>query len=219
MAEVQALHRFFRGEFDTEARSGFARLSRVPDTHVRHFLDYYRSLNAPAQNALADASTLWGALRLTGPAARSHQDALNTHPAWESWREEMIMGRGRDPHYYSSVPLLRACVAQAKIDRAKGKPSSVPREREEYAASIRSVTAPELRKHVRSVLRSLLGAHPSKVGGGDWDYEGTINGARVMVSIDYGGRSAQLRYEVAVQSTEPALTLKRAGFEVALGAG
>jgi len=57
------------------------------------------------------------------------------------------------------------------------------------------------------------------LGGGDWDYEGTIGGSRVMVGIDYGGRSAQLRYEVAVQSTKPLVTFERAGFEVALGAG
>ena len=131
----------------------------------------------------------------------------------------MVMGGGRDPHHYYSVPLLRTCIAQAKIDRAKGKPSSVPRELEEYAASIRSVKAPELRKLVRPVLRSILGARPSKLGGGDWDYEGTISGSRVMVGIDYGGRSAQLRYEVAVQSIEPSVTFERAGFEVALGAG
>src|SRR5439155_26665022 len=97
MADTHALHKFLRGEFDTEARSGFARLSRVPDTHVRHFLDYYRSLNAPAQDALADASTLWGALRLAGPAARSHQDALNIQPAWDRSRQELRMCRGRYP--------------------------------------------------------------------------------------------------------------------------
>lgn len=219
MADIQALHMFLRGEFDTEARNGFARLSRVPDTHVRHFLDYYRSLNAPNQDALADASTLWGTLRMAGPSASGHQEALKNNRAWLRWQDEMVMGCGRDPHRYYSVPLLRSCIAQAKVDRAKGMPSSVPRDLEEYAASIRSVKAPNLRKQVRSVVRPLLGARPSKLGGGDWDYEGTISGSRVMLSIDYGGRSAQLRYQVAVQSTEPLLLLQRAGFEVALGAG
>jgi hypothetical protein len=92
-------------------------------------------------------------------------------------------------------------------------------EREEYAVSIRSVKAPDLRREVHSVLWSVLGARPSKIGGGDWDYEGTINGSRVKVSIDYGGRSAQLRYNVAIQSTEPPVTLERVGFEVLLGVG
>ena len=219
MADPQILHRFLRGEFDAEARSGFARLRRIPDTHVRHFLDYYQSLSADDQDALADASTLWGTLRLAGRAASVYQDALKNHPAWERWNHELVLGCGRDPHYYFSVPSLRACIAQANIDRAKGKPSSVPRELEEYAASIRSVKASDLRKEVRSVLRSLLGARPSKIGGGVWDYEGTINGSRVMVSIDYGGRSAQLRYNVAVQCTEPPVTLERVGFEVTLGVG
>jgi len=219
MADAQALHKFLRGEFDTEARTSFARLRRVPDTHVRHFLDYYRSLNATDQDALADASTLWGTLELLGRRQSGCHEGLKTNLAWERWSHEMVMGCGRDPHYYYSVPLLRACVAQSKIDRAKGKPSSVSRELEEYAGSIRSVKAPDLRKLVRPVLRSILSARPSKLGGGDWDYEGTINRSDVRVRIDYGGRSAQLRYEVAVHSTEPPVTFERAGFEVALGAG
>lgn len=219
MADAKALHEFLRGEFDAEASNGFARLKRVPDTHVRHFLDYYRSLNASDQDALAYASTLWGTLRLFGPGPSEQHEALKTNLAWENWRNEMVMGRGREPHHYYSVPFLRTCVAQAKIDRAKGKPSSVSKELEEYAVSIRNVKAPELRKLVRPVLRSILGARPFKVGGGDWDYEGIINGSRVMVGIDYGGRSAQLGYEVAVQSTEPLVEFKRAGFEVVLGVG
>src|SRR5260221_14141354 len=96
MADAQALHKFLRGEFDAEARTGFARLGRVPDTHVRHFLDYYRSLNATEQNALAEASTLWGTLRLMGRRASGLHEALNTNPACERWRHEMVMGWGRD---------------------------------------------------------------------------------------------------------------------------
>ena len=63
----------------------------------------------------------------------------------------------------------------------------VTQELEEYAATIRSVKAPELRKHVRSALQSLLGAQASNLGGGVWKYEGTLHGSRVLVNIDYGG--------------------------------
>lgn len=219
MTDIDALHKFFRGEFDAEACSAFARLRRIPDTHVRHFLDYYESLNATDQDALAEASTLRGALSLGGPRTLRHHEMLQKNPAWNEWRQELVMGGSRDPHHYYSVPLLRTCVAQAKIDRAKGKPPSVPAELEKYAASIRSVKAPELRKLVRPVLRSILGARPSKLGGSDWDYEGTMGGPRIVVGIDYGGHSAQLSYEVAVQSIEPSVAFQRAGFEVALGVG
>jgi hypothetical protein len=218
MANAQALHQFLREEFDTEARTGFGRLSRVPDTKVRHFLDYYRSLNTTDQDALADASTLWGTLRLLGSRPSANLENLKTNLAWEKWSREALMGSVRDPHYYSAS-LLRTCLAQAKIDRAKGKPLSVPRELEAYAASIRSVKTPELRKLVRPLLRSILGVKPSKLGGGDWHYEGTIDGSYVMVNLVYGGRYAQLSYEVAVQSTEPSVTFERAGFDVMLGVG
>ncbi len=219
MVGTEALHKFLRGEFDAEMRTGFARLRRVPDTRVRHFLDYYGSLNAANQDALADASTLWGTLRLWGLRPSSYHEMLKTNPAWERLRHEMVMGGGRDPRYYYSVPLLRTCISQAKIDRAKGELLSVPTELEEYAASVRGVKAPELRKLVGPVLQSVLGARPSKLAGGEWAYEGAVSNSRVIVGIDYGGHSAQLRYEVAVQSADPAVTFERAGFEIVLGVG
>jgi hypothetical protein len=219
MTDIRPLHSFFRGEFDSEANSGFARLSRVPDTHVRHFLDYYRSLNAHDQDSLADAASLWATLSFAPDAQLEYREMLGAHPAWKSWRYEMAMGRERDPHYYYSVPLLRTCIAQAKTDRARLSASTVPKELEDYAVSIKSVKAPELRKRVRTAFEDLLGTRPSKVGGGDWDYSGTLNGSQVTIGIDYGFRHAQLRYEVAVTSFDSGLSFKRIGFEVALGAG
>jgi len=35
---------FFKREFEAEERAGFPRLSRIPDTSVRRFLHYFRSL-------------------------------------------------------------------------------------------------------------------------------------------------------------------------------
>jgi hypothetical protein len=218
MADIRSIHRFLRAEFDAEARAGFARLARVPDTHVRHFLDYYRSLNSQDQDALADASTLWATLRLAPDAGPEYQESLETHTAWSSWRNEMTMGAFRDIRYYS-IPSLRVSMAQAKIDRQRGAAASVSKELEDYAASVRSVRAPELRKRVRAAITALFEARPSKIGGGDWEYSGILNGSQVSIGVDYGGRHAQLRYEVDVVSTEPTVRLKRAGFEVALGAG
>jgi hypothetical protein len=42
--ETAAATAFFRSEFETEEQAGFPRLSRVPDTVVRGFLHYFRSL-------------------------------------------------------------------------------------------------------------------------------------------------------------------------------
>jgi len=217
--DVKSFHAFLRGEFEAEAVGGFARLRRIPDTHVRHFLDYYASLDAGRRDALADASTLWGALRLAGNYDKDAWDALNSLPARREWLNEMTMGVGRDPHFYYSVPILRTCVAQAKIDRMHGKPASVPADIEEYALSVKSVKAPELRKRVRAAMTALFGAKPSKGGGGDWDYEGSLSASQVMLGIDYGGRHAQLRYQVRVVSANPPVHMDRGGLEIALGAG
>jgi hypothetical protein len=218
MTDIKQLHKFLRAEFDAEEKRNFSKLRRAPDTHVRHFLDYYTSLNSHDQDGLADGATMWATLRLSPHEDFAYREALGAHPAWNLWRHEMALGRGRDPHYYYSVPNLRNCIAQAKIDRARLGASSIPKELEEYASSVRSVKAPELRKHVRAVFSSLFGAEPLNAGG-NWDYSGSLNGSQVTVSIDYGSRHAQLRYEIAVVSTELALSLNRVGFETALGAG
>ncbi len=216
MPVIKPLHKFLRAEFEAEEKRNFSRLRRVPDTHVRHFLDYYTSLNSHDQDALADAATMWGTLRMTH-VDLAYEEALDAHPAWKLWRHEMTTGAFRDIHYYS-VPSLRASAAQAKIDRTRLGASTVPKWLEDYAASIKSVKAPELRRHVRAAFSSLIGAKPSNAGG-NWDYSGNLNGSKVTVYIDYGGQHAQLGYEIAVVSTEPALSFKRVGFETALAVG
>jgi hypothetical protein len=214
MADIAALHRFLRGEFEAEANTGFARLKRVPHTQIRHFLDYYLSLNPQDQDALADAATLMGTHWLAGPAAT--YGSIETNPAWTKWHHELIQGKARHRRYWASVPILRATLAQIKIDRARGKPSSFEEGIEQFATSVKGVTAPELRKHIARALASLLGAKPRNIGG-EWRYAGLLNGSLVTVQIDYGGSLAQLRYQVTVTAGEPPLALRRLAFESLFG--
>jgi hypothetical protein len=215
MTDIAALHSFLRGEFDAEAGTGFARLKRVPHTQVRHFLDYYLSLSPQDQDALADAATLMGTSLLAGPAADSY-GSIQTNPAWTKWHHELIQGAARDRRYWASVPTLRATLAQAKIDRDRGKPSNHEEGIEQFAATIKGVKAPELRKHIAPAFRSLLGAKPCNRGG-EWRYAGMLNDSPVTVQIDYGGSLAQLRYEVAVTASGSSLTLRRLAFEKLFG--
>jgi hypothetical protein len=45
LAALEKLHEFFRSEIQAEVTSGFARLVRMPDSHVVDKLRYYGSLS------------------------------------------------------------------------------------------------------------------------------------------------------------------------------
>ena len=214
-------------EFEREAAAGFARLKRVPDTHVRHFLDYYRSLAAAQQTALADASTLWGTHTLAGSMISGHAfdgidvaSALRSNTAWLAWQDEMINGNSRDPYWYSSVPILRLYRAEATMRRKKGQPPGTEWDRtmDEYASSINGAKAPAVRTLVRDLFKQRFRGRSIKGSGGDWMYDGEVRGGRVQMSVDWGGHHAQLRYGLTLETAAGTLRLSR-GFEGALGAG
>jgi hypothetical protein len=70
---IQDLHAFLRSEFDREARSGFPLAKRIPDTRVKHVLNYHASLDPSAQEKLANAVTLRGAVWISGLEAERPQ--------------------------------------------------------------------------------------------------------------------------------------------------
>jgi hypothetical protein len=218
MADIAALHRFLRAEFETEAGAGFPRVSRVPDMRVKHFLDYYASLGSSARGALADAVTLRGALGLTETAADEYWADLKRRPAWNDWQHEAVTGVARDPHFYAPVTRLRMCVAQAHAERSLGRPQSLPPEMVEYAGSIRSPKAPELRKRTRAALTALYGAGLTSVTNKSGSYDGTLNGRRVQVGLTFGSQYMQLGYTVAVEAAQPSVML-RGCLESSLGMG
>ncbi|MGH7626110.1 MAG: hypothetical protein ACREOJ_12435, partial [Gemmatimonadaceae bacterium] len=200
MTNLDRIHQFLRAEFDAEAATGFARLSRVPDMHVRHFLDYYRALDTAEQIALANASTLWGVHTLRGSELPERGDAmhganedaahdertfgdfdpasaLRSNPAWRKWAQEMVNGNQRDRYWYTPVPLLRLYRAQATMRRKTGEPppNDWYRMMEEYASSVAGAKAPALRKLVRALVQERFRGRASKGSGGDWTYEGEVH--------------------------------------------
>lgn len=227
MADLQHIHRVLRTELEREAAAGFPRLSRVPDTHVRHYVDYYRSLDGTRQAALIDASTLWGTNTLAGSIIGGRtvdgidvQSVMRSNQAWTDWFAELANGASRDPHWYTSVPLLRLYRAEGTMRRKAGEvpPTEWDRTMDEYACSINGAKAPALRKLVRALFEDRFKGRAVKGGGGDWMYEGEVQGLRVSMSIDWGGRYAQLRYGLTLETATDTIHLGR-GFEGALGVG
>ena len=227
MVALERIHRILLTEFDREASTGFARLSRVPDTLVRRFLDYYRSLDTVQQAALADASVLWGTHTLAGSVIGGQTfdefdvgPALRSNTAWANWLHDMTHGNNRDPYWYSSVPMLRLYRAAATTRRKTGEPPPTEWDRmmDEYASSVSGAKAPALRALVRDLFKQRFRGRSAKGSGGAWMYEGEVRHSRVLMSVDWGGHYAQLRYGLTLETTTGTLRLSR-GFEGALGAG
>ena len=152
MSHSQTLLDFFRHEFQTEQESGFAWLSRVPDTSVMAKLAYYRSLSQADKLAFADCCAHW-AYACYGFVVGAPKLDHAQHPFFPQWSRSTIISRRGDVQ--KSGPQLRAEVQKYKIDAKLGGESHVTREEFEYASAIRSVKAPELRKRVRAALKPL----------------------------------------------------------------
>jgi hypothetical protein len=113
------------------------------------------------------------------------------------------------------VPLLRAAVQQYKIDAQRGVPSCVSEAEFKLASSVRSVKAPEMRKRVRAALKPLGYYKVDDLG----YYRCRNDDREFFVHADYGGRSAQLRYCVAMPEFPDVHPLSQFCFERALGFG
>jgi len=202
---------FFRREFHQEERSGFALLSRVPDSYVMARLAYYRSLSEADRLAFADCCA-HSAYARYGFVVNAPVFDLTKHPFFSRWSGIPTTSGWNTT---KSVPLLRAVVQQYKIDIKRGVKSSVTKEEFEYASNVRSVKASELRKRVRAALKPLGYYKIDELG----YYCCRKEGREFQVHVDYGSRRAQLRYVVARPEFKDVHPMSQFRFEQALGFG
>jgi hypothetical protein len=208
----ERLLEFLRSEFRAEEMSGFARLNRIPDSHVKAKLKRYRSLNEAQQESFADCCAHWGYSCCSFVVDVPTLDHTQ-HPYFQQWsavHSPLLHG-----DIEQDVPLLRAMVQQYKIDKFSGVPSSVTEEEFAYASSIRSVKAPELRRRFRAALKPLGYLRVDGLG----YYQCRRFNRDFAVHVDYGGRHAQLRYVVSFPEFRERHPLTQFGFERTLGFG
>jgi hypothetical protein len=211
MKPPERLLRFLRNEIEQEESSGFARLVRVPDSSVMEKLHFYESLSESDKTGFIDCSAYFACTRYCFVVGRPRFDHTQ-HPFFGRWRSVSRMGEWLTR---KSVPILRSMVGQYKMDLKRGVQSHVTTEQFEYASSIRSVKAPELRKRVRAALKPLGYYKIDELG-----YYCCKRGSREFrVHVDFGGRSAQLRYVVSRPEFKDIHPLSQFGFEAALGFG
>ena len=214
LAALKKLREFLDSEIQAEVQSGFARLGRIPESHVVDKLRYYGSLSEADKRAFLDCCAHWaGAFYGFVVKIPLGQLSLTDHPFFTKWSQGPSWYRDFDD--VRSVPLLRAMVQQYKIDLHNKVPSSVTKEQFERASSVRSIKAPELRKRVRGALKP-FGHYETDTLGNYWCRRGK---QKFSVNVDFGGRHAQLRYSVVRPEFKGVHPLSQFRFERAMGFG
>jgi hypothetical protein len=203
---------FFRAEIETEEQWGFPRLHRIPESFLQDRLQHYRQLSEAEQDRYKDFAATF--------AAACHTFVVNapdidhrSHPYFHkagAFKKTLL----DDPNF-RNVPLFRAMIQQYKMDMRRGVPSSVSEAQFALASSIRPVKLPERRRRVRAVLKQLGLVKVDDLG----FYRCHLAGTDFAVHVDFGGRSAQLRYVVSFPEFKDRHPLTQFGFERALGFG
>jgi len=203
---------FFLSEVQSELDSGFKRLTRIPDSHVMDKIQYFKSLAPDDKRAFLDCCAYWASAHY-GFVVGMNRLSLTDHPFFAKWNQGPRWGR--DFSSPKSVPLLRAMVQQYKIDQHNGVRSHITKEQFEEAAAVRSVKAPELRKRVRMALKPFGHFETDTLN----QYWCKLGKRKFIVHLDFGGRTAQLRYSVARPEFKGVHPLSQFRLERALGFG
>ncbi|HET7108696.1 MAG TPA: hypothetical protein VFI38_17915 [Candidatus Acidoferrum sp.] len=211
-AALGRLREFFLAEVQSEVDSGFKRLTRIPDSHVTDKIRYFESLALDDKHAFLHCCAYW-ASAYYGFVVGMDGLSLADHPFFPKWSQGPRWGGDFDSP--KSVPLLRALVQQYKIDRHNGIRSHITKQQFEEAAAVRSVKAAELRKRARMVLKSFGHFETDTLN----QYWCKLGKRKFMVHLDFGGRTAQLRYSVARLEFKGVHPLSQFRLERAMGFG
>lgn len=217
---------FFSCEFEKEEASGFKRLGRVPDTRVKKFLDYFRSLRKRDADVLKLAISKRASMHYCvsigfSPQALQAQLGSEETRAWDKLLSELaLMGDWK----YLSLKLLKMAAGMRRSDNPEVRRQAdgfyMPDDVLSWVDGLIACKATELRKLVKLAFHSRFGLAPRNLGGGYWLYSRTDEAGGFNVDVDYGGIvGQQLRYSVNLRDSQ---TQRQAGglrFELLLGAG
>ena len=212
----QRLRTFVAERINHEASSGWSRLRRVPSTYTWRILDYLAGLEENRRVPLFEASVS-KALYLFDP---DRDPALHPYKAGHPEYRRMVDSLPQLWRWeYADVRALRSILADIRSDRSSAPFATTPESVVRRAESIRPTNAAAIRKVMRKELAERFGAGAENFGGGVWLYSGTHHERRFKLSVDYGGRSDQLRYEIEYHDSTTGLHAKRLSYEQLLGVG
>lgn len=211
-AVTDAALAYCRGALRREATSNFGRLRRIPSTFTWRAVDYVSSLGDPERQRLFETLARRGLVRLFTALPPPPDD-----PDDRAFRDGVLRRSG--PEYYDAR-MLRAILGDLRSSRPSPELLQTPPEVIRRAASITPTSAAEIRKSMKAVLAERFGATPHNETGGVWHYRGGRSAGREFrLSVDYGGRSDQLRYDISYDDERSGIRARRLTYEGLLGFG
>jgi hypothetical protein len=215
-----------RSDFTLEASAGFPRLMRIPCTSIVKFLDYFEAQAATDREGLLDVLARLGAMKfLPLPLiSRDYQELRTSDPAYSPFWAAIQSERFAHGYRYEGVKMTRmmardaetvAAVAaiRAKLDwqpRDDPPANLVP---DPDLSHLNPAKAPLLRKLVKQVFTQMFAAEAKKLPGGETGFTGTIEGTKLIVWVDFGSMSAQLRYGVSIPDEQHRIFISRLSYE------
>lgn len=216
-----ALTEWLRAEFAIEQESDFARLKRVPDTRVIHFLDHFGNLDPAGQSALVDILVDWSSHNLlpTPPP----------NPCYERYAQATSFLGNASGIRYRGVNLLAKLAeetsnalpaffqAQGITGLALLPPEGLVRD----VGDLIPLKPAILRRLVNATFAQLFAAQVTDIGSEIWRYEGVWEGSAIKLDIQFSGRMArpQLSYNAAVRGMGRTIVVPNLCFESVLGVG
>jgi hypothetical protein len=202
-----------KNQWDEEEATDFSTLRRIPSASVCRFLAYYHSL------ALADR-VRWTHLRL------KYLPSIFL-PAWklEYSQEELEQLRqhadsiGGRFFGWQTVGLrtLKLAISWSEYNRSAINIDWMPPEAIEWLQNTATAKANLLRRLIKPAFKQEFGLTAENQGGGEWTYGRSGEDGALLVSLDFGGRGSQLRYDVRIQNKTLHVDTNRLSFETLLG--
>ena len=176
---------FFKREFEAEERAGFPRLSRIPDTSVRRFLHYFRSLPQ------SDAELLRRAIakRATGFFLPMGNPIDHTNAESVALEQKARALAQLADWQFTSLKLLKMAAGMSRSEHPVMKRQmsgfQMPDDVLRWLDGLTTCKATELRKLVKQAFASRFGFAAENLGGGNWVYHRADGGDSFEIEIDY----------------------------------
>lgn len=211
---------WLQSQFTEEKSTGFARLRRVPDTHVIRFLDHFESLNEVEQTHLASVLAEFASYPLSGTPAP--QAVLETFT-----RATAIPGRSGGLRY-TNVNLLAGLKKEhgdlLKWFQGRGISGAAMQLPELLVGDVSELVPAKpasLRRLVQTRFAQRFAAHARDMRSEIWCYDGAAGESSVRVTVRYSGRMTrpQLDYQVQVWPPNRTTATRPLCFESVFGVG
>jgi hypothetical protein len=216
MATQGELEQLVRSILDAEMASDYRSIRRVPSTYTWKILDYVSGLESGERDSLWEAFAANGVFLLSPDRDPKLHVYQSGHSAYRRFVEAMPKLFGWK---YADVRFLRGILGDLRSKNPSPEFANLPLEVIQRAESIHPTKATEIRREIKNVFAQQFKAKAENRQGGNWLYSCEYQGRLFQVDIDYGGRSAQLRYHLSFDDISVGIRARHLSYEGLLGLG